>query len=629
MGGSSTKIKYNPFECINNTTHKVSDKPLKFNTLTNVRCIFFTQDIYNDGNHIPKETLTLKFESSFLTLENDIDEKIKETYNNINSITPNNIGIKILSPIYVAFSRKLEYANSVFDDPLLKKIDVIDPITNKSQNLIIKDYINTFLDNSNNEKYKKQYKRLSSNTYDFSNGKLLVIMYFPFMTNKYKYITNFTDIINSSSFFIKLLSDTSFNGLPDVNSFNEVEIKKNLDKNKNINESTKKYIIDKLKTIDKTQFRYSDDLIYLCNEGGCISEDGGENFNNLLPTLDDNDSGNNNRAISMAPFLPNKCLAQTIRYKCGVDGADKNNKSLYALIKSNEIIDFIISSLKKYIINDKCINEPNIYTEKYCKNNNADLNPNIKETPIDIINNVLSYQLRNRYTDDFNTNDKNHYSRDYSINIIKELMFLRNTYPGIQEIIFSLYIYNANNKYTIEPPWGATFLTNNQIIGYNEAINPNNPKYSINNKFYLNFDTNGEIYVKYYDTNKIFYYLNNKRISNCNSLYLSDNINIKYKHHETGNSSIYLVSKEFNLILKDEKRREPFNFYINNDGKIRVFANGFIDATSPEFMDYIDNKIVEYIKYSNLPNYNYKAFNNKNELNINKVINDDALYIDK
>ena len=42
-------------------------------------------------------------------------------------------------------------------------------------------------------------------------------------------------------------------------------------------------------------------------------------------------------------------------------------------------------------------------------------------------------------------------------------------------------------------------------------------------------------------------------------------------------------------MIKDDKHREPYNFYINEEGKIRVFANGFIDATNKAFIEYIDN----------------------------------------
>ena len=51
----------------------------------------------------------------------------------------------------------------------------------------------------------------------------------------------------------------------------------------------------------------------------------------------------------MSPFLPNKCLAQTIRFKCGVVNADKKNTPLSEVMKSKPIIDIlaVVSSIDK------------------------------------------------------------------------------------------------------------------------------------------------------------------------------------------------------------------------------------------------------------------------------------------
>ena len=110
-----------------------------------------------------------------------------------------------------------------------------------------------------------------------------------------------------------------------------------------------------MKKGDKLNFRFSDDLMYLCNEGGCISESSGEDFNNLLPSLATTDSDNDNNAINMSPFLPNKCLAQTIRFKCGVVNADKKNTPLSEVMKSIPIIDYLSANLRKYKINEECL----------------------------------------------------------------------------------------------------------------------------------------------------------------------------------------------------------------------------------------------------------------------------------
>ena len=82
-----------------------------------------------------------------------------------------------------------------------------------------------------------------------------------------------------------------------------------------------------------------------------------------------------------------------------------------------------------------------------------------------------------------------------------------------------------------------------------------------------------------------------------------------------------------NLVIKDEKHREPYDFYINDEGKIRIFANGFIDATDKAFVDYIDNKIDEYDKYKDY--YNTPGlFNRLNQIDKTKINEEDAIYYD-
>ena len=197
--------------------------------------------------------------------------------------------------------------------------------------------------------------------------------------------------------------------------------------------------------------------MYLCNEGGCIS-DIGEDFNSILPSLAKNDSDNNNNAEKMAPFLPTKCLAQTVRYKCGIINADQRNKPLNEIMKHEDIIKYIENTLKDYIINYNCIVNKDKMDKRFCKEK-SDPKADLQQTPVDIISYAYSYQLRKKYSSDLEEKDKNYYSKSYNTNIIKELMFLKNKYPGIQEIVIALYIYNKINNYVATPPWGSLFLT--------------------------------------------------------------------------------------------------------------------------------------------------------------------------
>ena len=166
MGGGGSKVEVKDYNCLSNSNIKIKKEPIKFKNLKHVRCIFFTQETYNANYHIPKSTLTLTFNSTITNLENDIEIKIKETYDKINNITKRNDGndIKILAPVYIAFSRKLEYKNNLFDDNDIGVVEVNDA-KNVKYDLAIGDYMKSFLNSMNNPDLNSTYKNLPINIY--------------------------------------------------------------------------------------------------------------------------------------------------------------------------------------------------------------------------------------------------------------------------------------------------------------------------------------------------------------------------------------------------------------------------------------------------------------------------------
>ena len=143
----------------------------------------------------------------------------------------------------------------------------------------------------------------------------------------------------------------------------------------------------------------------------------------------------------------------------------------------------------------------------------------------------------------------------------------------------------------------------------------------------------GYITVNYVDTEQIYYYLNVNNIQNPLSMSFNNKIESIYIDNVSGNHAPKTVT-DIDMIIKDDKHREPFNFYINDEGKIKVFANGFIDATSKLFSDYIDNKINEFKLYGSSgsidPNSNTEYINlyDNNKINTKKINVDPATYLD-
>jgi hypothetical protein len=113
----------------------------------------------------------------------------------------------------------------------------------------------------------------------------------------------------------------------------------------------------------------------------------------------------------------------------------------------------------------------------------------------------------------------------------------------------------------------------------------------------------------------------------------TENISISFKDNISGYEKPRTVTdSSIKLINKTDKLKEPFNFYLNDQGRLRVYANGFLDATDKSFVNYIDNKIDEFNLYgSNSEFLNPNNYDNNNNFNTSKfkIIDDNAIYIDK
>jgi hypothetical protein len=168
------------------------------------------------------------------------------------------------------------------------------------------------------------------------------------------------------------------------------------------------------------------------------------------------------------------------------------------------------------------------------------------------------------------------------------------------------------------------------MINYSEIILVNDYKFSVNNKYFIKMNEKGHIYVSYVETEEIFYFLNIIDIKYPLSMSFTNNIDGIVLDDVSNNQTPRKILN-IELVIKDDKHREPYNFYINEEGKIRVFANGFIDATNKAFIEYIDNKIIEYSQFGkNKTDVDYyKLYGNNNKIDIKKAFIERALYLDE
>lgn len=562
-----------------------------------MKCVFFTHQQFNlDKIHIPSQSLYIEEDVEIRNpgdLENHINRIIDNIYNNLNR---GNRGspIKIPAPIFTLIGRKLDYDRSIFDGETMKApyntpfIYGKERITpNQDGSLAIVSYFKSFFSSGLGEQPKDEdnYKRSLAISYKFK-GRLKVIIYVPYMTNKYKYVTNFTDIMNSSRFFYSLLTNDNFLNFKKTTLVTYDELKK---KYKNLSDRTIYKLLDILKGEDEKKFGFYEDLLKLCAEGGCIADEG-EDFSRMLPPYTDDEGKNNENAIKQSPFIPNKCLAQTTGYIKNIRDATNHNKDLPVFLKTHAMKE-IRESLEKYIK----------VSDNMARDRDIDVNPDdiaSYKSPVDLIIAIINKYIRNYYSTNLNDEKRddiplNHYSKNYSRNIIYELSLLQKFYPGIPEVIVSLYLFDENTRpdRLIYMPWGKTLVSGRNVLPFGELFEANKTLFSFNNRYGLTINSNGIIYVYDRNSGNIIYFLNRNPTSNTQGMiFETTSIDIEFIDSNGNRKSKSVFNTSF-IGNCDGCNSSPFNLILDNNGAIIIYANSFLNATNKEFKSFLDKEI--------------------------------------
>ncbi len=562
-----------------------------------MKCVFFTHQQFNlDKIHIPSQSLYIEEDVEIRNpgdLENHINRIIDTIYNNLNR---GNRGspIKIPAPIFALVGRILDYDRSIFDGETMKTPyntpfaygkERITP--NQDGSLAIVSYFKSFFSSGLGEQPKDEdnYKRSLAISYKFK-GRLKLIIYVPYMTNKYKYVTNFTDIMNSSRFFYSLLTNDNFLNFKKTTLVTYDELKK---KYKNLSDRTIYRLIEILKGEDEKKFGFYEDLLKLCAEGGCIADEG-EDFSRMLPPYTDDEGKNNENAIKQSPFIPNKCLAQTTGYIRNIRDATNHNKDLPVFLKTHAMKE-IKESLEKYIK----------VSDNIARDRNADVNPDdiaSYKSPVDLIIAIINKYIRNYYSTNLNDEKRddiplNHYSKNYSRNIIYELSLLQKFYPGIPEVIVSLYLFDENTRpdRLIYMPWGRTLVSGRNVLPFGELFEVNKTLFSFNNRFGLTINSNGIIYVYDRNSGNIIYFLNKNPTPNTQGMiFETTSIDIEFIDSNGNKKSKSVFNNSF-IGDCDGCNSSPFNLILDNNGAIIIYANSFLNATNKEFKSFLDKEM--------------------------------------
>ena len=575
-------------------------QPITFNNLSFIKCVFLTDVQFNKNKiHVPKQSLYLEelfYVSSLTDIETKINNMIDGIYTQLNA---NNTGTpyKIPMPIFLLLGKALEYEKSILEGETFTHTP--------AGNMAILDYIRGFFSSGLETKQDKdKYDTSIINTYKFK-GNVRIFLYVPYLTKDYKYVSNFTDIINSSRFFYSLINTNYFLSFKKTSNINEEFIAKL--RKSGVNETVINKIINIFNEADRKKYTLYDDLVNLCFEGGCVSNVG-EDLERLIPQYTDDEGKNTENAKKYSPYMPSKCLSKTNGFICNVKYADKNNIDIHDFLKQ-----YSMKELKGSLAR---------YTEVSSKvANNEDVSKNVDEidkykSPIDLIISIVNKYIKDGYSDNLNDETKdikikkinekgeieeitektklNHFSKDYSENIIKELSLLHKIHPGVPEVVLSLYLFKETYKpdKIIYMPFGRFLLSNNYVLNVGEQLMTDKRLFSINNRFGLTINNSGFIYVYDRTTKGILYFLNRKPIKRAKALIIEKiGVGVVFIDDNNNEKTANVMGEVSSLIKECDYCKDPYNVILdNNNGDIVIYGNAFYDATNDNFKNFINKE---------------------------------------
>ena len=593
--------------------------PITFRNIDFISCLFYSDKQYNqDKIHIPKYSLCIErlvSGSSLSSIENGIDGIIDEIYNKLNENNTFGRPIKIPAPIYILLARELEYHSSILEAErfvhfplgMSSKLGKATITPEGNGTLAILDYLNSFFNSSDmaTDEDKKKYEKSHLNNYKFK-GRVKIILYVPYLTNNYTYITNFKDMISSSTFIYNLIISDVFLKFERTSNIDKLFIQ--ILKKARFSKDFITTIINILKESTKTKFLLYDDLINLCFEGGCVSSVG-EDLKVLIPAYDKDEATNAENAVKYSPFLPNKCLSKTNNFLCNVKYAKDYNKGMDEFVKKYAMAD-IINGLGEYSLINDMVNKNMISQDDISKIDKY-------KSPLNLIISIINTHIKNGFSDDLNKEDReitvkentedctsadkkikvsyNHYSKEYSENIIKELSLLNYNYPGIPEMVMSLYIYksNLNSEKIVNMPWGNKIISPYYFYHIFTPIEINTDIYSLNNKYALRINKKGLIYVYNIDTNRIHYFINDIQIENIaiSMIYDKTTFTIQIIDQKGNQRGEFMKKRIPKLIDNCNECKDPISMIIDDNGMLKFYGNSFYEVTSKEFTNFIGNQI--------------------------------------
>ena len=497
------------------------------------------------------------------TMSPDQLQKLEQIIDNILlQFSKTIIGGKIPGPIYVAYSKILDYNGSY----ITRYCDKIKNDNNDLKKQFFTEIVNQLKNNNNKSIVDKTiYGRY------VWKGNIDLIILIPNMNNLNKIHTNMFDYFIHNEISNYLVNHNFMNNIiPTDNSKVPKFLRKFANKESN----------------------FEHDSNNICYFHGCTTSSIEENINAILPNFSEDKSTMKANVKLTKVYLPNKCLRpidyakngynpkgdkirNKFRFKYNVDYTDIVFEMIFCLaidcmFKNSHKKNGIANRWDNYI---KLLNkDPNLLqADEICDDHiilhmNSYIFECIKGTPppekkddedaVELA--IKPIKIK-----------KNHYTM-WNNDVMKELAKRNKIFPGIQQFIYPFFQININksliNNITFYLPWGNRLLTNKEFITNGELkteIKSHNNTYSLFTNQY------GEINLKKHNT--IIKKFSSFRFPN-GKYAISLTSDCKITVNTLNNDKAVVVNIK---ITEQTKYKLPLSLVISDNGNIIVYENGF------------------------------------------------------
>lgn len=581
-----------PQMCKIRKTINVGNTRITNNTVRNKIFKSLMYDTKKHGDNMDMYQFTMS-PSQLRTLEQTIDSILVNFANSV-------IGGRIPGPIYVAYSKILDYDGSY----ITRYCDKIKNDKNSEKRSFFNNVVNE-LKNGNN-------KSIIDNTiygrYVWK-GNIDLIILIPNMNNLNKIHTNIFDYYINNQIVNYLVYNNFMN---------------------NIIPNDMSSVPKHLRRFANKENNFEHDSNNICLFHGCTAFSIEENINAILPKFSDDKSTMNANVRASKVYLPGKCLRTVDYVKNGYNPKGDKVRNKFRFENNVDYTDIVFEMIFCLAIDcmfknaDKkngVANRWNNYINILNKNPDALAADEVCDDHIILHMNSYIYEcIKGTPPPDKEKEEnevelaikpikieKNHYTK-WNDDVMKELAKRNSIFPGIQQFIYPFFQVNINrssiNNKIFYLPWGDKLLSNTEFLAEGDL---KTEVKSHNNVYSLSTNQYGQIGIKQ----------NNSFIKWFSTVSFPRG---KYDIILTSDGKITVNANNsavvFITITEQTSFKLPLSLIVLNDGSINVFENGFkpikllknFTTSTTSFVNDID-----YINKNGLFNYLTGRENNAND----------------